>query len=343
MQLTSWGWTPQHQQEFDRVAQPGLVPARVARQDRTGWLVAHEGGDAFARITGRLKDDPPVVGDWVALDLTDPPTLRALLPRRTAFVRTAAGRETRAQVVAANVDVALLVAGLDGDLSLRRLERYLVLAAQSGARPVVVLNKADLRADRDEVLREVVAVARGADVLVVSARTGEGVDALRALVPAGVTAVLLGSSGVGKSSLANALLGAAALPTAEVRAHDSHGRHTTSARHLLPLPGGGCLLDTPGMRELQLTADEGGLREAFGEVEELALRCRFRDCGHETEPGCAVRDAVPPERLAAWRKLQRETAAQARRADVASERAESRKWGRMHRNATEGKRRAREW
>lgn len=338
MDLHQWGWSPELQQAFDLLDTPHLAPARVARHDRTGYLVVHPGGEAFARLPGHLRGDPPAVGDWVALDARDPPTLRARLPRRGAFTRAAAGREARAQVVAANVDVLFIVTSLDGDLNLRRLERYLVLAASSGAKPVVVLNKADVATDVEARVADVQAVAAGAPVVLASARTGAGVDALAARVPAGSTAAFVGSSGVGKSSLVNRLRGEDAMETGEVRAKDGRGRHTTTARHLVELPGGGILLDTPGMRELALHDAEEGVVAMFADVEALAVRCRFRDCAHDREPGCAVREEVGPERLASWRKLQREAAAAALRNDNAAARKAAREWGRMGRGSMEAKR-----
>lgn len=337
MDLHQWGWSPDLQQAFG-LLEHTLTPARVARQDRTGHLVVHAGGEGFARLPGHLRAEPPAVGDWVGLDLREPPTIRAVLPRRSAFTRQAAGRETRAQVVAANVDVLFIVAGLDGDLNLRRLERYLVLAAASGARPILVLNKADAADAVEERLAEVRAVAAGATILLASARTGAGVDALARLVPAGVTAAFVGSSGVGKSSLVNRLRGEEAMETGALRAKDGRGRHTTTARHLLELPGGGILLDTPGMRELALLDVEEGVAAVFGDIDELAAGCRFRDCAHDREPGCAVRAAVSAERLDSWRKLQREAAAAARRGDAAATRRAAREWGRIARRSVDAKR-----
>ena len=338
MHLANWGWSPERQLEFERLNDPSLAPARIARHDRTGYLAVHEGGEAFARLSGHLRADPPAVGDWIALDARDPPTIRHALLRAGAFTRAAAGRESRAQVVAANVDLLLIVCGLDGDLNLRRLERYLVLAADSRARPVVVLSKADLATDLDARIGDVRAIAGGAPILAASAATGAGIDAIRALVAPGVTAALVGSSGVGKSSLVNALLRDDALPVGALRSKDGRGRHTTTARHLLPLPGGGVLLDTPGMRELALWDAEEGIAAVFADVDALAAHCRFRDCAHATEPGCAVRDAVAPERLASWRKLRREAESAARRADVARSRADARAWGKMAKRTLDAKR-----
>ena len=326
MDLHAWGWDPALQQAFDALGASDLAPARVARHDRTGHLLVRDGDDVFARLPRHLRDDPPVVGDWVAY--SEPATIRALLPRRTKLARSAPGGGAREQVIAANVDVLLVVAAAD-DINLARLDRYRVLAASSGVRCVLVVSKADLARPAPPPGFE--------DVVATSAATGDGVDALRALVPPGVTAALVGPSGVGKTSLVNALLGREALPTAPVRASDGRGRHTTTARHLLALPGGGVLLDTPGMRELGMWGATTAVAAAFEDVEALALRCRFRDCAHATEPGCAVRDALPPERLASWRKLLREAEAAARRADVAKLRADGRAWGKMARRQVRAK------
>lgn len=342
MQLSRWGWSPEWRSEFEKLkGRSGaavLYPARVARHDRTGYLVVHEDGDAFARLPGHLREEPPAVGDWIALDPRDPPTIRALLPRRSAFVRQAAGREAKPQFVAANVDVLFLVAGLDGDLNARRLERYLVLAVESGARAVVVLNKADLAEDAEAAAADVRAIAGDAPIVVTSAQTMLGIHAIRGMVPPGVTAAFLGSSGVGKSSLVNALVGTATVGTGLLRAKDGRGRHTTTARHLIPIPEGGILLDTPGMREIHLWDAETGIAAVFDDIETLARGCRFRDCAHDREPGCAVRASAIPERIEAWRKLQREAASAARRADVARSRADARAWGKMGRESLRAKR-----
>lgn len=328
MPLPELGWNEHHQHHFEQLPdRDALRPARVMRRERT-LVVAHDGArETQARLDAALRKAPPdaspTTGDWVALDADD--VARHVLPRRTRFSRAEAGGAAREQVVAANVDVVLLVAGLDGDFNVRRLERYVALARASGARPVVVLNKADACADPDAARREAEAVAAGAPVLLASAATGAGLDALRALVAPGVTVALLGSSGVGKSTIVNRLLGEERFATQPVREHDARGRHTTTRRELVPLPGGGLLLDTPGMRELGLPADGDGLAGAFEDVESLARLCRFRDCRHESEPGCAVRAAIASGELDAARfesylKLQRELAWRARRRDEAARR-----------------------
>lgn len=337
--LTDLGWNAELQRSLPHSEHPDAPVARIVRQDRTGYVVAGAHGESPARLPGRLRHDAPAVGDWV--QLREEPaglgwTILATLPRRGAFVRKAAGDEARAQVVAANVDVALLVTGLDHDFNVRRIERALSLAHASGARPVVVLTKADLVPDAEAKRAEAERVAPGVPTLVVSARTGVGLDPVRALLAPGRTLVVLGSSGAGKSTLVNALAGREAMATAEVR-DDGRGRHTTTSRQLLVLPGVGILLDTPGMRELGLWDAEAGVSRAFADVESLARQCRFRDCAHETEPGCAVRAALDAGELdearwASWRKLQREMAHAARREDEAAQRAHAGHWRKIHRD-----------
>jgi ribosome biogenesis GTPase len=284
------------------------VPARVAAQHRGGYVVYAESGERPAEVVGQLRhaalgpSDLPAVGDWVAVrdaPEADAATIHALLPRRTAFSRKAAG-EAVEQVVAANVDVVFLVSALGPDLNVRRLERYLAAGWDSGADPVVVLNKSDLADDLAGATAQVEAIAFGVPVHVVSAAEGTGLDGLARHLEGNRTAALLGSSGVGKSSLVNRLLGRDRQDVAELRA-DGRGRHTTTYRELIPLPGGGLLLDTPGMRELGLWDAGGGVDQTFADVAELAAECRFRDCAHEGEPGCAVLAAVADGRLAAER------------------------------------------
>jgi ribosome biogenesis GTPase len=345
--LARLGWTPAFEEQFAPYAVDGLEPARVAVEHRGAYLLYTAGGERPAELSGRLRhavdsrDELPAVGDWVAIadpEGTDKALVQAVLPRRTKFSRMAANDhgQTIEQVVAANVDVVFLVAGLDGDLKVRRLERYLTLGWESGAEPIVVLTKADLCDDVDAVTLEVGAVTVGVPVHVVSNITGEGIDGLAPYFGAGKTVAALGSSGVGKSSLVNRLAGEELMPTGDLRA-DGRGRHTTVNRQLLLLPQGGLFLDTPGMRELRLWESDDGLAAAFDDVAAAAAQCRFSDCVHETEPGCAVRAAIAdgsldPERLASWRKLEGELKHLALKQD-ARLRSEARKeWRRFARS-----------
>jgi ribosome biogenesis GTPase len=310
-------------------ARPGHLPARVAVEFNHLYRVYLDGGEVEAVVSGRVKHhaasrgDLPAVGDWVAVRKRpdeDRAVIVHVLPRRSRFSRKAAGGITDEQVVAANVDVVFLVMGLDGDFSPRRLERYLLLARESGAAPVVLLTKPDLSADLPAQLAGVAAVANELPVHVLNPRSGEGADAVRVYIGHGRTCALLGSSGVGKSSLVNRLVGAEVRKTRAVREADSKGRHTTTHRELVPVPGGGLLLDTPGMRELQLWAAGEAMEQAFDDVERLAAGCRFGDCRHRDEPRCAVKAAVaegqlPAERLASYLALQDELAHLARQQD----------------------------
>ena len=311
--LRRLGWSPFFAEHFQQYESIGLVPGRVTVEERDAYLVRTEDGERWTEVTGRFRHDAPTpahrpaVGDWVALD----ERIHALLPRRTKFSRKVPWLKTEEQVLAANVDVVFLVMALtERDFNTRRLERYLVTAWESGAEPVVVLSKADLCDDVPSHLAEAEATAFGVPVHVTSAVTGDGLEELRAYFAGDRTAALLGSSGVGKSTLINAFAGSDQLKTNEIRS-DGRGRHTTSHRELVLLPDGGLLVDTPGMRELQLWSADSGLDETFSDVAELAARCRFNDCSHDGEPGCAVRAALADGsldagRLDSYERLQRE-------------------------------------
>ena len=316
---------------------------RVAREDRDRYTVLSRSGALSAVLTGRFRHDAlaradlPAVGDWVMAraEAGGPATISALLPRASTFMRKVAGDTTQEQVVAANVEAVFLVCGLDGDFNPRRVERALTAAWESGAQPVVVLNKADLASDVAARVAETEAVAPGAPVVALSALEGNGLDALSPWLVPGHTIALIGSSGAGKSTLTNALLGEARQATGAVREEDSRGRHTTTHRELVPLPSGALLLDTPGMRELQLWGDDSGLEGAFPEVTELVARCRFSDCTHASEPGCAVLEALASgvldaARFAAWLKLQRELRYLAGRQDARIRAEDTAKWKAIH-------------
>ncbi|MFP4281793.1 MAG: ribosome small subunit-dependent GTPase A [Opitutales bacterium] len=340
MSLLELGWSSPWADRFQSLPPaPDWQPARVIRQDRGVYTVMIESGPSFAAPSGRLLNettDPlalPAVGDWVALEAREgdaPGRLHAVLPRQSRFVRKVAGRRSAPQLVAANVDRLFLVTGLDENFNLRRIERYLLVASQSGAEPVIVLNKLDLCADPESTLEAVAAIAGGAPVIALSATRGDGVDALRTFLRPAQTAAVLGSSGVGKSTLLNALLGEARQLVQANRADDHRGRHTTTARELFILPDGSLLIDTPGMRELGLVAEAGTDDPSFALIDELASACRFRDCQHGEEPGCAVRAAIAAGTLEAaqlehWRRLRREQAVAARQAEARLQREGSRR------------------
>ncbi|MGE0405572.1 MAG: ribosome small subunit-dependent GTPase A [Candidatus Korobacteraceae bacterium] len=365
MQLYSLGWNEQLAASFSKLAIEGAMPARVAVQHSSIYRVFTEEGEMLAELAGKLKHELdegtlPVVGDWVAVSVPASPadqppssgrraTIHHVLPRHNQFSRKAAGRANREQVLAANVDTVFIVAALDRDYNLRRIERYLAMVSKSGADAVVLLNKADLCSkshnseSRDTEsydsgsdsaeeydappsviaarVAELQAVAIGIPVHTISAKGGIGMEQLGAYLQPGRTAVLLGSSGVGKSTITNTLLGEMRIRTAAVRSSDDRGMHTTTRRELILLPGGGLLIDTPGLRELQLWDATEGLDATFEDIEGLAAGCRFRDCGHSSEPGCAVQQAlvegtIPPERLENYHRLQRELAELAARTDT---------------------------
>lgn len=331
--LSGLGWNARLADDYTPHAAAGLLPGRIARVDRGLCDVLVADPDAQTPATTRTvradwsvlgaRDplDYPCTGDWAVVDLDDPaaPVLRTLLPRHTAVVRGATGERSDGQVLAANVDHVLITVSLAAKADIGRIERLLALAWESGAQPVVVLTKADTAYDPRQIA-DVEAAAPGATVLAVSALTGEGVDVLAAVLADG-SAALIGQSGVGKSTLTNALAGAELMATGDTRDVDEKGRHTTTTRELIPLPGGGVLIDTPGLRSVGLFGGESGLAQAFSDVEEFAEQCRFADCGHESEPGCAVLSAVrdgtlPERRLTSYRKLLRENEWIASRTDA---------------------------
>ena len=318
--LEALGWDVTFADAFVSHAASGHEPARVSLEYNYLYRVLTPRGDFIAENAGRLKHDTlhrselPAVGDWVAIKPAPGETratIHAVLPRRSRFSRKVAGSRTDEQVVAANIDRALVVMGLDNDFNPRRLERYLVLAWEGGVEPAVVLNKADLCPDVETYVHQTAAVAPEVPIHVTSFKSGAGVDALRVYFQHGKTLALLGSSGVGKTTFVNRVLGAELHDTQEVRVRDARGRHTTRHRQLIILPDGGLIIDTPGLRELQLWEGSESIEDVFHDIDALVEGCRFRDCRHQTEPGCAVKEAVADGRLAAARlenyhKLQRE-------------------------------------
>ena len=312
--LAALGWTDELEAAFTPYVERGFIPARVVAEHRGGYYVRSELGDRLAQARGRLRDDElwggmPAVGDWVVV--CDAPgdsfAIEAVLPRRTKVSRKTPWLKAEEHILVANVDTVVLVTGLDQDFNPRRLERYLTAAWDSGADPVIVLTKLDVCDDPGKVA-EAESVAVGVPVHPVSNVTGEGIDAVRQLLEPAKTFVLLGSSGTGKSTLANRLAGRTVMETGDLR-NDGRGRHTTRHRQLLVMPGGAILIDTPGLRELQIW--EGDIDSAFADIAELASQCRFNDCAHSTEPDCAVREALETGELdegrwANYVKLQRE-------------------------------------
>ena len=342
--IDAYGWTEALRLAFAPHARAGLIPGRIVVQQREANLVATELGTLSARLSGKLRHEAraagyPAAGDWVAVAAgagDGKGTIQAVLPRRTAFVRRAADSAHTTQVIAANIDVVFVVTSMNADLNPRRLERFLAAAWQSGAKPVVVLTKADLSVHPEEEAAEIAALAGDCPVVVVSARAGRGLDGLKEYIRPGETCVLIGSSGVGKSTLVNTLLGEARMATQDIRAGDARGRHTTSHRQLVLLPGGGLILDTPGIREVGLVEAELGLGTVFEDIERLALDCRFTNCGHSNEPGCAVRAALESgalgaERWAHYQKLSAEMAAQGASLDRMAQEMERHRAGAVQR------------
>jgi ribosome biogenesis GTPase / thiamine phosphate phosphatase len=320
-----------------------LLPARVLTEHRGSYVVRGPEGEVDATVSGRLRhlatdaEAFPAVGDWVACQAADgSAVIHVVLPRRSRFARPSRGEIPGAQVVAANVDLVLVVAALDHDFNLRRLERYIALAWSSGAEPAIVLNKADVCDDAAARVADVHAVAPGVPVRVISALEGRGMESLAPLLEAGRTVALLGSSGVGKSTIVNSLLGWQRQQVNEVRADDQRGRHTTTNRELLLTPSGALVIDTPGMRSVGMWDADEGIEAAFADVETLASACRFSDCAHRSEPGCAVQSAIasgqlPAARLHSWRKLGRELASiERRRGDPQVRAAHRQRWRAIH-------------
>jgi ribosome biogenesis GTPase / thiamine phosphate phosphatase len=338
--LGKYGWDTYYESAFDSVWKEGLAPGRVLEENRQGFRVYTTHGEVGAEVSGRFRfkacgrESFPAVGDWVVLRLLpgeNRAIIEAVLPRKSQFIRKAAGKQTEAQVVGANMDWVFVMMSLNQDFNARRLERYLVLVWESGASPVVILSKSDLCNDEETAVASIREATLNVSIHAISALTGQGLQELRVYLGAGKTIALLGSSGVGKSTLVNGLLGEALLKTQPIRAHDDRGLHTTASRQLIVLPNGGLVLDTPGMRELQLWEAEDGVQKAFEDIEVQAHQCRFRDCTHEHEPDCAVREALKEGtldegRYQSYQKLQRELRHLAVKQDLNAQRSEKQKW-----------------
>jgi ribosome biogenesis GTPase len=338
--LHALGWNPFFQGHWDSRVKDGLAAVRIVEEQKEAYRVAGPEGELAAEVTGRFRHmasgrgDFPAVGDWVAAELIaneNKALIHEVLPRRSRLSRKEAGQRTAEQILVTNVDIVFVVTSLNADFNPRRIERYLGSIWESGARPVVILNKADLCPDPSEKAGEIAAIAPGVDVHILSALAGEGLGELAPYLGPGNTVALLGSSGVGKSTIINRLLGSDAQSTREIRAADGRGRHATTYRRLFPLPSGGVLIDTPGMRELQLWDADSGLSETFDDIERLARQCRFGDCLHDSEPRCAVQAAIAagsldPARLDNYRKLQRELQFLERRRDAAAQAEEKKIW-----------------
>jgi ribosome biogenesis GTPase / thiamine phosphate phosphatase len=357
MNLDLWGWNDFFANHFEPYCHQGFTVARVVIECRNSYILQSENAELSAEITGKLRyraserQDFPAVGDWVVIRARErerTATIHEILPRKSKFSRKAAGPETTQQIVATNVDTVFLVSGLDGDFNPRRIERYLILAWESGANPVIVLNKADVCPNLEACLREVSAIALGVPIIAISAAkscvrgfpalsklfktaTSQGLEELKPYLQPGQTVALLGSSGVGKSTITNQLMGETVQTVQTVRQGDDRGKHTTTHRELMVLPTGGLIIDTPGMRELQIWTGDEGISGTFADIEELAQQCRFRDCQHQREPGCAVRQALQDGRLDEsrflnYQKLQKELKYMERKQDQREYIAEKEKW-----------------
>ncbi|MEX0272535.1 ribosome small subunit-dependent GTPase A [Leptolyngbyaceae cyanobacterium UHCC 1019] len=346
MNLEQLGWSDRYAHSLKPYCEQTFAVGRVAVEYRQTYLLYTEQGEQLAEVSGKLRhqttdlQDFPAVGDWVVIQSrpTDHrATIHAILPRMSKFSRKVAGSKTEEQVIAANVDTVFLVSGLDGDLNLRRIERYLILAWESGANPVIVLNKADLCLQVAQQVAAVEAIAIGVPVIALSAAQQQGMDALQPYLQSGQTIALLGSSGVGKSTIANQLNGEPIQTVQAVRQGDDRGKHTTTHRQLILLPSGALMIDTPGMRELQVWSGTEGLPETFPEIETLAQQCHFRDCQHQQEPGCAVQQALvdghlDQGRFLNYQKLQRELHYLTRKQDQRAALAEKERWKKIHKS-----------
>lgn len=342
--LTQLGWNSEFDMHFKSYALQGYEVGRVVSEQKQLYRLLTEDGEVLAQVSGKMRfqatarEDFPAVGDWVIISLHDGgerASIHGMLPRQSKFARKTAGTETEEQIIAANIDTVFLVNALNYDFNVRRMERYLTLAWDSGANPVIVLSKADLCTEVAARLAEVKEIALGVPVHVISSLTGEGLNQLVAYLQVGKTIAMLGSSGAGKSTMLNFFYGHDIQRVQAVRQGDDRGRHTTTSRELVILPQGGLIIDTPGMRELQLWGSVSGLQDSFGDVEELARQCRFSDCQHEQEPGCAVQSALQAgvmgqARFDNYLKLKKELAYLSRKVNQAEALAEKAKWKKIH-------------
>ncbi len=342
--LQTYGWNTIYEEDWKvRNTEPKLlncVPGRITLEHKRMYRVITETGEWLSVCSGALqheavdRKDFPAIGDWVAVEKMpgeDRGIIHSLLPRTSIFSRKAAGTSITEQIIAVNVDIVFLVMSMNQDFNERRLERYLVATYDSGATPVVVLTKSDVCENPSTYVDAAKAIALGADVIAVSSVTGEGIDELTPLIENGKTATLLGSSGVGKSSLTNSICGTATMAVQTIRENDAKGRHTTTHRELVVIPTGGVLIDTPGMREFQLWENNDSLESGFKDIESLMSLCKFNDCQHQNEPGCAIQQALddgtlPLERYTSYKKLQKELAYLNRKMDRAAQSAERNKW-----------------
>lgn len=344
MNLFALGWNDFFASSFKSFWEQGLTVGRVAIAYRNTYTLYTEVGEIAAEVKGSLRhqatgaQDFPAAGDWVVIRIREPDhqaTIHAVLPRKSKFSRKMAGSRTEEQVVATNIDTAFLVSGLDGDFNPRRIERYLLLTWKSGANPVIILNKVDRCRSVDECVRKVEAIAPGIPIIPLSATHRQGLEPLKPYLQSGQTIALLGSSGVGKSTLTNQLKGEAIQAVQAVRQGDERGRHTTTHRELILLPTGSWIIDTPGMREIQVWSGEESLQGTFADIETLAQQCHFRDCHHESEPGCAIQQALEDgildrSRFLNYQKLQKELNYLTRRQDQQASLVEKERWKKIH-------------